>query len=55
MIIGQKGNGDGYGIGAAESYSILELANMIGSEIEFLPKRKGNRNSGILQTTKTKK
>ena len=27
---------------------------MIGSEIEFLPNRKGNRNSGILQTNKTK-
>ncbi len=54
LIIGQKGKGDGYGIGAAESYSILELVNMIGSEIEFLPNRKGNRNSGILQTNKTK-
>ena len=29
LIIGQKGKGDGYGIGAAESYSILELVNMI--------------------------
>ena len=28
-IVGQKGQGDGYGIGAKESYTILDLCDMM--------------------------
>ena len=43
MIVGEKGHGDEYGIGATESYSILEIAKMFSDNIEMLPERPGNR------------
>ncbi|MCX6739414.1 MAG: GDP-mannose 4,6-dehydratase, partial [Candidatus Parcubacteria bacterium] len=43
MLVGEKGHGDEYGLGATESYSILEIAEMFGGQIEMLPERAGNR------------
>jgi len=43
LLVGEKGHGDEYGIGATESYSILEIAEMFGDKIEMLPERQGNR------------
>ena len=43
ILIGADGVGDEYGIGVDESYSIIEVAEMFGGEIEFLPERRGNR------------
>ena len=54
ILIGQHGQGDGYGIGCDKSYSILEVAKMFGGEIEMLPERPGNRMSGEVVTEKTK-
>lgn len=54
VLIGQHGQGDGYGIGCDKSYSILEVAKMFDSEIEMLPERPGNRMSGEVITEKTK-
>jgi UDP-glucose 4-epimerase len=51
--VGENGEGDGYGIGSAESYSILEIANMFGGEITMIPQRKGNRMSAKVVTEKT--
>lgn len=53
-LIGLYGNGDNYGIGADESYSILEVAEMFRKDIEWLPERKGNRMSAKLITDRTK-
>ena len=54
VLIGEHGQGDGYGIGCDKSYSILEVAKMFNSEIEMLPERPGNRMSGEVITEKTK-
>ena len=54
ILIGQHGQGDGYGIGCDKSYSVLEVAEMFGGEIEMLPERPGNRMSGEVVTEKTK-
>ena len=54
ILIGQHGQGDGYGIGCDKSYSILEVAKMFGGEIEMLSERPGNRMSGEVITEKTK-
>ena len=54
VLIGEHGEGYGYGIGSDKSYSILEVAKMFNSEIELLPERKGNRMSGDVITDKTK-
>lgn len=53
ILIAEKGHGDGYGIGASNSYSILEVAEMFGGKIEYLPPRRGNREDGELITEKT--
>ncbi len=54
MLVGEKGEGDGYGLGAEESYSILELAKLFSDDIVMLPERKGNRVDSPLDTAKSK-
>jgi UDP-glucose 4-epimerase len=41
--VGEKGEGDDYGLGNKEGYSILEIAKMFGKPVVMLPERKGNR------------
>jgi UDP-glucose 4-epimerase len=53
ILVGQKGHGDEFGIGNKTAYSILEVASLFGSEIEFLPERKGNRMTAEVFTSKT--
>ncbi|MDA9801523.1 NAD-dependent epimerase/dehydratase family protein [Candidatus Pseudothioglobus singularis] len=53
ILIGNDGYGDDYGIGCKESYTVLEVAEMFGGNIEMLPERKGNRLSAEVVTKKT--
>ncbi len=53
ILIGEHGQGDEYGLGAPESYSILELAHMFTRHVEIMPERAGNRMSGKLDTRRT--
>jgi len=53
IMVGENGYGDEFGIGSPESYSIIEIAEMFGSEIEMLPERKGNRMTADVITLKT--
>jgi UDP-glucose 4-epimerase len=55
MMVGEKGNGDDYGLGSPESYSILEIAKMFTDKIEMLPERPGNRMDSIVDTTRAEK
>lgn len=55
MIVGEKGQGDEYGIGSPESYSILEIAQMFGGPIEMLPERPGNRMDSVVDTSRVEK
>jgi UDP-glucose 4-epimerase len=54
MLIAQSGVGDGYGICAKESYSILELVSMLGSEPDWQPAKVGNRDHGLDMSEKTR-
>ncbi len=54
ILVGEKGEGDNYGIGCSQSISILDVAKMFGSEIQILPERKGNRMSAEVVCNKTK-
>jgi UDP-glucose 4-epimerase len=45
ILVGNNGSGDDFCIGNRKSYTILEVARMFGNIIEFLPERKGNRNT----------
>jgi len=54
VLIGEHGYGDEFGIGSDESFSILEVAKMFGTDIEILPERQGNRMTSDVVTDKTK-
>ena len=54
LLVAEKGYGDGYGIGSHQSFSILELAKMIGLPVKMLPERKGNRLDAPVITDKIK-
>ena len=54
ILVGLKGGGDGYSLGAEEEYSILEIAKMFGGEITMLPSREGNRMNAILELSRAK-
>ena len=53
-LIAENGYGDEFGIGADESYTIKEIAQLFGGKIEILPERRGNRLLGEVITDKTK-
>ena len=55
LAVGEKGQGDEYGIGSPESYSVLEIAKMFTDNIEMLPERPGNRMESIVDTTRIEK
>jgi UDP-glucose 4-epimerase len=52
LAVGEKGLGDEYGLGSPESYTVLEIAQMFGTEIKMLPERPGNRMESIVDTTR---
>ncbi len=54
MLVGERGVGDGYALGAEESYSILEIAQLFGGEIVMLPERTGNRLSAGLDLSRSR-
>lgn len=53
VLVGENGYGDEFGIGSPESFSILEVAELFGGQIEMLPERKGNRMTADVMTEKT--
>lgn len=54
LLVGEKGEGDEYGIGSDDAYSVLDIARLFGSEIVMLPERKGNRMSASVNTARTR-
>jgi UDP-glucose 4-epimerase len=53
ILVGEKGYGDGYGIGSPISFSIYEVAELFGGQIIMIPDRKGNRMTADVITQKT--
>lgn len=53
MLVGEKGEGDSFGIGNKEAFTLLEVAQMFGGEIVMGPEVAGNRMSSDIDTTKT--
>lgn len=46
--IGERGQGDEYGLGHTDAYSVLEVAEMFGGPVVMMPERPGNRmNSSV--------
>ena len=44
-LVGLQGSGDEYGLGNPKAYTILEVAELFGGEVEMLEERPGNRMS----------
>ena len=55
IVVGRKGEGDNYGIGANKSYTIIEIAKMLNMKYLMKPAKMGNRLNANLITSKTKK
>ena len=53
ILVGENGYGDEFGIGSGEAFSILEVAQMYGGEIQMLPERRGNRMTADVISAKT--
>jgi len=54
ILTGKYGKGDGYGIGADQLFSVLEVAKMFGDEVILMPERKGNRMNGGVENHQVK-
>lgn len=54
LLIGEDGEGDDFGIGDEQAYSILEVANMFGGEVVMGPEVPGNRMGSDIDTSKTR-
>jgi len=55
ISVAETGNGDNYGIGSDEEYSVLEVVEMFEGSPKFLSAKTSNRKTGKLITSKTKK
>lgn len=54
ILVGAYGQGDEYGIGNPTEYSIKDVADLFGGQIEMLPERRGNRMSAPVISDKTR-
>ncbi len=53
--VSEVGSGDNYALGHEKKYTITEVADMFGVDVEILPERKGDRKESALDLSKTKK
>lgn len=53
VLVGEKGEGDNFGLGNGKDYSVLEIAELFGGEIHMLPERPGNRMNSVADTAKS--
>lgn len=54
VLVGEKGEGDEYGLGDERAYEIKEVAELFGAPVIMLPERAGNRMGSALETSKSR-
>lgn len=54
ILVGMRGEGDEYGIGTDEIFSLKEVADMFGGNIEWLPQTTTSRRSAVVDSSKTR-
>ena len=54
VLVGEKGEGDNFGIGTDEIFSLLQVTEMFGGKVEMLPATKTTRSSAEVDSTKTR-
>ena len=52
--VGESGAGDDYGIGDERAYSVRDVAELFGGEIVMGPPSPGNRQTSVIDTSKTR-
>ena len=55
LMVGEKGQGDEYGLGSHESYGVIDIAKMFTDKIKMLPERPGNRMDSFVDIAKAEK
>ena len=53
VLVGEKGEGDDYGLGDTRAYSVLEIAKMFGGPIKMRPGNPGNRMNSAIDVSKS--
>ena len=53
LLVGEKGEGDGYGLGTRESHSVLDIARAFTGGIEMLPEEPGNRQGSPIDLSRS--
>lgn len=54
VLVGEKGEGDNFGIGTDKIYTLLEVAHMFGGEVTMLPPTKTTRSSAEVDAAKVR-
>jgi UDP-glucose 4-epimerase len=54
ILVGEKGEGDEFGLGSEAAYSVLDIAKLFGGQVVMLPERLGNRMSAALDTSRAR-
>jgi len=54
ILVGEKGEGDEFGLGDEHVYSIREVADLFGGEVIMLPERSGNRMTSTVDTSRAR-
>ncbi len=54
ILVGEKGEGDEYGLGNEKSFSMLHVARLFSEDVVMLPERAGNRMSAGIDTSKSR-
>jgi UDP-glucose 4-epimerase len=52
IVVGERGEGDEFGLGNERALSLMEIAQLFGGEIMMMPERAGNRMQSGLDTSK---
>jgi UDP-glucose 4-epimerase len=52
ILVGEKGEGDEFGLGHPKDYSVMDVARLFGGEIALVPERAGNRMSSSVDASK---
>ena len=52
VLVGEKGEGDGYGLSSTDDFSLLEVAQMFGGEVTMLPQTKTTREQSVIDSEK---
>lgn len=54
VLVGEKGEGDNFGIGTDETFALKEVAELFGGEIEMLPATQSTRGTAAVDSAKTR-